>query len=96
MSNDVFRYRDLVAEQMDLPGEVGYSFVGPSTPEYHAKLEEIMIRNAGEENIRRRTHRASGKGTYTAYRFDVFHMALEEVEAIYREVTKLEGTRFVI
>lgn len=96
MPDDVFRNRERVKEQMDLPGEVSYSFIGESTPRYHAQLEEIVVRIAGEENIRRRTFRSSSRGNYTAYKFEVFHMSFEEVESLYREVMGLEGTRFVL
>lgn len=81
---------------MALPGEVSYSFVGDPSPEYHARVEEIIVRIVGEDNIRRRTFRSSTQGHYTAYRFEVFHMAFEEVEAIYREVGALPGTKFVL
>lgn len=96
MDESVFQDRDRVKEQMDLPAEVDYSFVGASTPEYHAKVEEIIVRVAGEDNIRTRQFRASSNGKYTAYKFRVFHMTFEEVEDIYRQIGKLEGTRFVI
>ncbi len=81
---------------MDLPGKVSYSFVGDSSPEYHAKLEEIVVRVAGEENVHRRAFRESSGGVYTAYRFVIFHTDFEEVEALYREVGRLPGTRFVL
>lgn len=96
MSNDVFKNRKAVEQQMELPGTVDYSFVGESSPEYHAKVEEILIRVAGEENIRRRSFRESSKGVYTAYKFNVFHMEFHEVEDIYREVCALPGTKFVV
>lgn len=96
MSDGVFRDRDRVKEQMDLPGEVSYSFIGDPTPQYHAQLEQIIVRIVGENNIRRRSFRESGKGNYTAYKYDVFHMEFEEVEELYAEVIKLEGTKFVI
>ena len=96
MPDDVFKNRELVKNQMDLPGVVNYSFVGDSSTEYHAKVEEIMVRIVGEDNIRRRTFRESSKGSYTAYKFEVFHMNFEEVEGVYREVCALPGTKFVV
>lgn len=96
MPDDVFKDREAVKKQMDLPGVVHYSFVGDSSPEYHAKVEEIITRLAGEDNIRHRSFRASRKGTYTAYKFEIFHMAFEEMEQVYREVCDLPGTKFVV
>ena len=96
MSDSVFKNPERVREQMDLPGVVSYSFVGESTPEYHARLEEIVVRIAGEENVHRRAFRESSRGVYTAYRFRIFHMDFDEVEALYREVSRLPGTRFVL
>lgn len=96
LSDEVFNNRERVKKQMALPGEVDYSFVGDSSPEYHAKVEEIVVRLVGEDNIRRREFRESKKGNYTAYKYKVFHMAFEEVEDVYREVCALPGTRFVI
>lgn len=96
MADDIFKDRERVKSQMELPAEVEYSFVGVSSPEYHARVEEIIVRVVGEDNIRRRHYRESSGGKYTAYKFRVFNMAFEEVEEIYREIGKLEGTKFVI
>ena len=96
MADSVFKDPERVRRQMDLPGVVSYSFVGESTPEYHAKLEEIVVRVAGDDNIHHRTFRESSKGAYTAYRFEIFHTEFEEIEALYREVAALPGTRFVL
>ncbi len=96
MADEVFRDREMVKKQMDLPGEVSYSFIGVSTPEYHARLEQIVVRTVGEENVRHRSFRASGGGNYTAYRYELFHLAFEEVEQLYRDVMALPGTKFVL
>lgn len=96
MKRQVFKNREMVEKQVNLPGEYHYSFVGDSSPEYHAKLNEIVERLAGPQNVRRRTFRKSAKGNYTAYKFDVFHQELAEVEEVYREVGVLEGTRFLL
>lgn len=96
MDDSVFKDPERVRKQMDLPGVVSYSFVGESTPEYHARLEEVVVRIAGDANIHHRTYRESSRGAYTAYRFDIFHTEFEEVEALYREVGRLPGTRFVL
>ncbi len=96
MSDDVFNDREFVKANLPLPGVIEYSFVGDSSPAYHARLEEILQRVAGEENIRRRSYRESSGGSYMAYRFKVFHMTFEDVEQVYREVCALPGTRFVI
>jgi putative lipoic acid-binding regulatory protein len=92
----VFKNPEAVREQMDLPAVINYSFVGDSSPVYHAKVEEIVVRIAGEQNIRKRSFRESAQGNYTAYRFEVFHDTFGDIEDIYREVIALEGTRFVI
>lgn len=96
VSDSVFKDPENVKKNMDLPGVVPYSFVGESSPEYHAKLEEIVVRVAGEENVHRRSFRESSSGTYTAYKYDVFHTDFEDVESIYREVKELVGTKFLL
>lgn len=92
----VFNNPEAVREQLALPAVVDYSFVGPTQSQYHARIEEIVTRIAGEDNIRKRTLRQSSAGTYTAYKFEVYHTDFEDVEAIYREVGALEGTRFIV
>ncbi len=92
----IFKDPEAVRAQLDLPTVVKYSFVGVSSPEYHAKLEEIVLRIAGEPNIRKRSFKESREGRYTAYRFDVYHDAFGDIEAIYRAVRDLAGTKFVI
>lgn len=96
MKPKVFKNRERVKEQLDLPGEYSYSFVGEADPEYHAKVEEIVVRVVGENNIRHRSFRSSSGGKYMAYKFEVFHMAFTEVEQVYEEVGGLDGTRFLI
>jgi oligopeptidase A len=92
----VFNNPDAVREQLQLPAVVFYSFVGESSDRYHQRLDEIIQRIVGEENIRGRTRHPSAKGKYTAYRFEIFHERFDDVEAIYREVGALPGTRFVL
>lgn len=92
----VFNDPERVKEQLNLPAVFRYSFVGASSPEYHARIEEIVGRIAGEKNIRKRSYRKSAAGTYTAYRFEVYHDDFEDIEAIYREVGALAGTKFVL
>ncbi|MGF1572339.1 MAG: DUF493 family protein [Sumerlaeia bacterium] len=99
MSSDqpsVFKDPEMVREQLALPAVVKYSFVGLSTPEYHARLEEIVLRVANEVNIRNRTFKRSSEGAYTAYRYEVYHDNFQDVENLYREVMNLEGTKFVV
>lgn len=96
MADSVFQDPENVRRQMNLPAVVSYSFVGASTPEYHAKLEEIVVRVAGEDNIHSRTYRASSEGKYTAYRYEIFQSDFADVETIYREVAALPGTKFVV
>ena len=91
-----FRNPSAVKQSLKLPAVVSYSFVGDATPEYHARVEEIVGRIAGEKNIRKRSTRESARGRYTAYRFEVFHDTFDDVEAIYTEVGALAGTRFVV
>jgi putative lipoic acid-binding regulatory protein len=95
-AKSVFENPERFREQLRLPNVLRYSFVGASSPEYHARLEEIVVRIAGEQNIRKRTFRASSGGRYTAYKYDVYHDDFPAIEALYREVIALEGTRFVI
>lgn len=83
-------------EQLKLPTVIRYSFIGACSPSYHARLEEIVVRVAGEENIRKRTFRESSAGNYTAYRFEVYHDSFDDIESIYREVIALEQTKFVV
>ncbi len=96
LKKSVFNNPEAVREQMRLPAVINYSFVGDSSPTYHAKVEEIVVRIAGEANIRKRAFRESAQGNYTAYRFEVFHDSFADIEDIYREVMGLAGTRFVI
>jgi len=92
----MFKNPEAVRDQLALPSVISYSFVGDSSPEYHAKLEEIVVRVAGEENIRKRGYKESRKGNYTAYRFEIYHDRFQDVEDLYREVSDLEGTKFLI
>jgi putative lipoic acid-binding regulatory protein len=91
-----FQNPDVVQQQLDLPAVVPYSFVGDSSATYQATLEAILLRVVGAANIRTRRTQLSSGGKYTAYRFEVFHDRFEDVEAIYREVGALPGTRFVL
>lgn len=91
-----FRNPSAVKESLGLPAVVSYSFVGDSSPQYHARVEEIIVRIAGDANIRKRSTRESARGRYTAYRFEVFHDTFDDVEAIYTEVGALAGTRFLV
>lgn len=92
----VFRNPDAVREQLQLPAVVFYSFVGEASEGYQVRLEEIIVRLVGEAHVRSRTRHPSAHGKYAAYRFEVFHERFEDVEAIYREVGALPGTRFVL
>jgi putative lipoic acid-binding regulatory protein len=92
----VFKNPERMREQLNLPTVIRYSFVGLSTPEYHARLEALVVRVAGEHNIRKRRFRESSTGRFTAYKYDVYHDEFATVEALYREVIALEGTRFVL
>jgi oligopeptidase A len=95
-ARSVFQNPEAVREELKLPSMVFYSFVGDSSEPYRATLDAIIVRIVGEKNIRRRAEQKSSGGKYTAYRFDVFHESFEDVEAIYREVGALAGTRFVL
>jgi putative lipoic acid-binding regulatory protein len=94
--SSVFKDPQMVREQLDLPTVIKYSFVGVTSPEYHARLEEIVVRVAREENIRNRTYKVSSQGTYTSYRFEIYHDDFQDVEELYREIMALEGTKFVV
>ncbi|MCK6546738.1 DUF493 family protein [Myxococcota bacterium] len=91
-----FQNPEAVERQLELPAIVPYSFVGDSSATYQATLEGILLRIVGAPNIRARRTQLSSGGKYTAYRFEVFHERFEDVEAIYREVGALPGTRFVL
>lgn len=91
-----FKNPDAVRGQMQFPCVLRYSFIGESSTRYHAQLEEIVVRVAGEPNVRRREFRESAQGAYTAYKFEVFHESFEDVEEIYRAVGALDGTRFMV
>jgi putative lipoic acid-binding regulatory protein len=94
--SSVFNDPERVREQLKLPAVVEYSVVGLSTSEYHAKLEEIVVRVAGEANIHRRAFRESSGGAYTAYRYAIFHTDFADVESFYRQVGSLPGTKAVL
>ena len=96
MDDSPFKNPEAVREQLKLPAVIAYSFIGESSSEYHARLEEIVVRIAGEGNVRMRRFRESAAGAYTAYKFEVFHDSFEDVESIYREVGALSGTRFMV
>ncbi|CAN5447341.1 hypothetical protein BH09SUM1_BH09SUM1_05930 [soil metagenome] len=96
MADSVFKDPENVRKQLNLPSVVSYSFIGDSTPEYHAKLDEIMTRIALDANIQSRGFKESRAGKYTAYRYEVFHADFADIEAIYREVMALPGTKFVV
>ncbi len=95
-NESVFNDPEAVEEQLSLPSVVSYSFVGPSSPAYHARVEAIVTSVAGDENIHARSQVPSRKGNYTAYRYDVFHTVFQDVEQIYKLIGALEGTKFVI
>jgi len=94
--DSVFKNPEAVKEQMNLPAVIGYSFVGVTSSRYHAQVEEIVTRIAGDDNVRSRRTRASAQGTYTAYKFEIYHTDFADVEAIYREIGALEGTKFLV
>ncbi len=97
MSDDgVFKNREAVERELNLPGLVSYSFIGDAAPEYHAKLVATIESVVEPDKIRRRSARPSRSGNYVAYRFEIFHEVFEHVEAIYARVGKLDGTRFVL
>jgi putative lipoic acid-binding regulatory protein len=91
-----FTNREVVRQQMNLPDVVFYSFVGEPTAQYRERIEGIITRIAGATNVRSRKQQPSSGGKYVAYRFEVFHERFEDVEAIYREVGALPGTRYVL
>jgi putative lipoic acid-binding regulatory protein len=92
----VFKNPDAVEREMRLPAVVSYSFVGDSSPSYHARLVSTVEGVVGVGSVRRQSSRPSKSGKYAAYHFDVFHATFDEVEALYRSVCDLEGTRFVL
>ena len=96
VDESVFKNPERMKEHLSLPSVVAYSFVGPSSPSYHARIEAVLVQIVGEENIRSRTFHRSAGGKYTAYRFEIYHTRFEDVEAVYREAMALEGTRFVL
>ena len=93
--DNMFSDRERVAQELGLPAVVPYSFIGSATPQYHARVEAVMVEIVGEENIRARSLREGG-GRFTAYRFEIFHTSIDEVEEVYRRVAAIEGTRMVL
>ena len=96
MDKSPFKNRKMVKEMIDLPTVINYSFVGLASPEYHAKLEKIVMRIAGDENIRKRSFKESARGNYTAYRYRIYHDDFETIEELYKAVSELEGTKFLV
>lgn len=96
MSDSVFKNPEAVKQQLDLPAIINYSFVGDSSPEYHARVVATIEKIVGPENIRRRDLRPSSKGNYTAYKFEVYQEKFEEMEELYRLIGALEGTKFLL
>ena len=94
--SSVFRNPEAVEKEMRLPAVVSYSFVGDASPSYHARLVSAVEEVVGAGSVRRQSTRASKGGKYAAYHFDVFHVSFEEVEALYKRVGELDGTRFVL
>ncbi|MBI1291607.1 DUF493 family protein [bacterium] len=94
--SSVFEDPERVRKQLNLPAVIEYSVIGLSTAEYHARLEEVVVRIVGDANIHRRTFRESANGAYTAYRFAIFHSEFADVESFYREVGGLQGTKAVL
>jgi putative lipoic acid-binding regulatory protein len=94
--SSIFNDPERVRQQLNLPAVIEYSVIGLSSAEYHAKLEELIVRLVGDENIHRRSFRESSGGAYTAYRFAIFQSEFEDVEAFYRQVGALTGTKAVL
>lgn len=96
MKESPFQNPSAMREMIDLPVVMNYSFVGISSPEYHAKLEHTVMTIVGGENIRKRTFKESSKGAYTSYRYSIYHDRFETIEDLYRAVGELEGTKFLV
>jgi putative lipoic acid-binding regulatory protein len=96
MDRPMFKNPQAVREQLKLPAVLSHSFVGLADPSYHARLEEVVVRLVGESNIRQRSFRNSAQGRYTAYRYDVYHDDFDVLEALYRAVSDLDGTKFIV
>ena len=92
----VFKNPEAVEREMRLPAVASYSFVGDSSPSYHARLVSTVEDVVGAASVRRQSTRPSKGGKYAAYHFEVFHATFDEVEALYRRVCDLEGTRLVL
>lgn len=96
MAKDVFENREFMREQFDLPGVVSYRFIGEASPRYHAHLEEAITSVVTHESIQRVTFKESREGRYTSYQYEIYHEVFEDVEEVYRKVSAVEGTKFVI
>lgn len=94
--DSVFKDPEAVEREMRLPAVVCYSFVGDSSPSYHARLVSTVEDVVGVGSVRHQSSRPSRGGKYAAYKFEVFHVTFDEVEALYRRVCQLDGTRFVL
>jgi putative lipoic acid-binding regulatory protein len=91
-----FQNPDMVRKQLGLPAVVDLSVIGSATAEYHAKLEDLILTTVGEESIHHRSYRDSGAGSYTAYRYSIFFSDLPDLEAFYKNVGALPGTKAVL
>lgn len=96
VARDVFEDRDFMRRQFDLPGVVSYRFIGDSSSRYHAHLEEAITSVVALESIQRVTFKESRGGKYTSYQYEIYHEVFEDIEEVYRRVSAVEGTKFVI
>lgn len=92
----VFKNPQAVERGLELPNIVSFRFVGTSEPRYHSQLLSAIEGIVQTAQIKRQFQRNSSGGRYVSYRFDIFCTEMMEVESIYRAVSQLPDTKFVI
>lgn len=96
MSDSVFRDPEAVKQALKLPAVINYSFIGDPSPAYHARLEQAILEIVADDHIQSRRTHPSRTGKFVAYKYDIFHECYEDVEAVYRAVSTIPGTRCVL
>lgn len=96
MSESIFENPERMAEALGLPNDVRFSVIGSPALEYQTRLTQAVEDLAGAEAVHAMSYRESRKGKYMSYRFTVFMATIEEVEAFYRVIGALPGTRAVL
>jgi len=94
--SSVFKNPRAVEHGLELPNLITFRFVGSAGPRYHSRLLKAIEGVVQSAQIKRQFQRSSSGGRYVSYRFDIFCTEMKEVEEIYRAVSKIAGTKFVL